>query len=84
MNHESDRDEMRDEYDIRGGVRGKYYERYMASRLSVSGPAGIFIEASSSTSSVGVHRTESTIGLIAQAFYQPLSPATRSLEPGTR
>lgn len=21
-------DEMRDEYDIRGGVRGKYYERY--------------------------------------------------------
>ena len=23
-----DKDEMRDEYDIRGGVRGKYYERY--------------------------------------------------------
>lgn len=23
-----DRDEMRLEYDIRGGVRGKYYERY--------------------------------------------------------
>ena len=23
-----DRDEMRPEYDIRGGVRGKYYERY--------------------------------------------------------
>ena len=21
-------DEMRDEYDLRGGVRGKYYERY--------------------------------------------------------
>ena len=23
-----ERDEMRPEYDIRGGVRGKYYERY--------------------------------------------------------
>jgi len=23
-----DQDEMRPEYDIRGGVRGKYYERY--------------------------------------------------------
>lgn len=23
-----DKDEMRPEYDIRGGVRGKYYERY--------------------------------------------------------
>ena len=24
----TEKDEMRDEYDIRGGVRGKYYERY--------------------------------------------------------
>jgi hypothetical protein len=24
----SDKDEMRSEYDLRGGVRGKYYERY--------------------------------------------------------
>ncbi|MBI2174744.1 MAG: hypothetical protein HYU33_06070 [Candidatus Omnitrophica bacterium] len=30
MSQESkrDKDEMRPEYDIRGGVRGKYYERY--------------------------------------------------------
>jgi hypothetical protein len=30
MNQESrsDPDEMKSEYDIRGGVRGKYYERY--------------------------------------------------------
>ena len=30
MSRESkrDKDEMRPEYDIRGGVRGKYYERY--------------------------------------------------------
>ena len=26
--NESEADEMRSEYDIRGGVRGKYYERY--------------------------------------------------------
>jgi hypothetical protein len=24
----TEKEEMRDEYDIRGGVRGKYYERY--------------------------------------------------------
>jgi hypothetical protein len=30
MNQENERDQedMRPEYDIRGGVRGKYYERY--------------------------------------------------------
>ena len=27
---ENDNDEMRAEYDLRGGVRGKYYERYRA------------------------------------------------------
>jgi hypothetical protein len=27
---ENDKDEMRAEYDLRGGVRGKYYERYRA------------------------------------------------------
>ena len=27
-NKPSDEDEMRPEYDLRGGVRGKYYERY--------------------------------------------------------
>jgi hypothetical protein len=26
--NETEADEMRPEYDIRGGVRGKYYERY--------------------------------------------------------
>ena len=32
MNPESDRldqDDMRSEYDLRGGVRGKYYKQYM-------------------------------------------------------
>jgi hypothetical protein len=27
-NKPDEKEEMRDEYDIRGGVRGKYYERY--------------------------------------------------------
>ena len=27
-NKATEKEEMRDEYDIRGGVRGKYYERY--------------------------------------------------------
>jgi len=30
MNKDEEHDEMRDEYDLRGGVRGKYYERYRA------------------------------------------------------
>ncbi len=28
-NNRLDEDEMRPEYDLRGGVRGKYYEQYM-------------------------------------------------------
>ena len=28
MNHEKNPDEMQSEYDIRGGIRGKYYQRY--------------------------------------------------------
>ena len=28
-NDRSDEDEMRPEYDLRGGVRGKYYKQYM-------------------------------------------------------
>ena len=28
-NDQSEKDEMRPEYDLRGGVRGKYYEEYM-------------------------------------------------------
>jgi hypothetical protein len=36
MNQDSDaRDEMKPEYDFRGGVRGKYYERYHAERNRV-------------------------------------------------
>jgi hypothetical protein len=29
-------DEMRDEYDLRGGVRGKYFERYRRGATSVT------------------------------------------------
>ena len=30
-NNQIDGDEMRPEYDLRGGVRGKYYQQYMES-----------------------------------------------------
>jgi hypothetical protein len=30
MKKDEENDEMRAEYDLRGGVRGKYYERYRA------------------------------------------------------
>ncbi len=32
--NESEADEMRPEYDIRGGVRGKYYEQYQQGTTS--------------------------------------------------
>jgi len=36
MNQENkERDDMRPEYDFRGGVRGKYFERYHAERARV-------------------------------------------------
>jgi hypothetical protein len=30
MKKDEENDEMRPEYDLRGGIRGKYYERYRA------------------------------------------------------
>jgi hypothetical protein len=77
MNQENDRDEMRPEYDIRGGARGKYYARYMASRISVAAPPGVTVEVSSSTESIGLHPEESTYKLAAEPIYQPREPATR-------
>ena len=44
MSRESkrDRNEMRPEYDIRGGVRGKYYERYrQGTNVIVLDPQGV-------------------------------------------
>ena len=77
MNQENDRDEMRQEYDIRGGVRGKYYARYMESRVSVRAAPTVTIETSSSTASIGMHQAESTLDLFAQPNYQPREPVTR-------
>jgi hypothetical protein len=34
MNQENDEKDMRPEYDIRGGVRGKYLERYRATTIA--------------------------------------------------
>ena len=69
MNQENDQDEMRPEYDIRGGVRGKYYERYIAANIHVLhaglGQSGfVHVESSTSTASLGRHRDESTVRLV--------------------
>ena len=42
MSQERSSDEMRPEYDIRGGVRGKYLEAYRASRVSIQ-PSSIIL-----------------------------------------
>jgi hypothetical protein len=79
MKQQSDqRGEMRAEYDIRGGVRGKYYKRYTESRLSIrAAPPGVTVVTSSSTASFGEHPEESTVMLATRPIYQPLEPATR-------
>jgi hypothetical protein len=61
-------EEMRAEYDIRGGVRGKYFERYRQS---------VHIEASpwvypQETESRGEHARQSTIRIGAEPVYLPL------------
>jgi hypothetical protein len=48
--NDRDEDEMRPEYDIRGGVRGKYYERYrQGTNVVVLDPdvAAVFHDATS-------------------------------------
>ena len=77
MNPENERDDMRSEYDIRGGVRGKYFSRYVASRVSVLGSAPIRVEATPSTASLGTHPVESTVRLVAEPVYQSVEPVTR-------
>ena len=45
-------DEMQPEYDIRGGVRGKYFERYNASN-KITIESNLVANTTSSTESVG-------------------------------
>jgi hypothetical protein len=77
MSQENEREDMRSEYDIRGGLRGKYFSRYVVSRVSVLGSAPIRVEATVSTASLGIHPGESTVRLVAEPVYQSIEPVTR-------
>ena len=64
MNQEND--EMRPEYDIRGGVRGKYFQRY---KVEVQDSPWI---QKQETESKGKHASESTIRIGAEPIYLTL------------
>jgi len=67
MSQENDAEKMRPEYDIRGGVRGKYFRRYMESRLHPDESPWISVPATGST---GEHARESTIQVVVEPLYQ--------------
>ncbi len=73
MNQENDRDrEMRSEYDIRGGVRGKYAERYKTSITTVT--AHTF----TSTLIASVTSSAELVGAMTRSVsYPPFQPSPR-------
>lgn len=77
MSQGNEREGMRSEYDIRGGVRGKYFRRYVESRVSILGSTSIRVETTASTASLGTHPDESTVRFVAEPFYQSVKPVTR-------
>lgn len=60
-------EEMRPEYDIRGGVRGKYLARYTEARLQLQESPWTRLP---STESRGDHAGESTVHIGAEPLYQ--------------
>jgi hypothetical protein len=56
-------EDMRPEYDIRGGTRGKYFQQYW---LRLNESPWVQLPA---TESRGRHRTQSTIQIIAEPIY---------------
>ena len=76
MNQENNRDEMQPEYDIRGGVRGKYFSRYSrnASQELPQGEAQLQLQECpwiqpQTTESRGEHANQSTIRIGAEPIY---------------
>jgi len=72
MNQENDRDrEMRPEYDIHGGVRGKYFARYKNSMKITTVTGGTFTSALVVTTT----STCQSVGIITRptvtAYYYP-------------
>lgn len=66
MSQEND-PEMRTEYDIRGGVRGKYFRQYIEARLCLLDSPWVRLQ---NTESTGEHAEESTIRISGQPIYQ--------------
>lgn len=64
--------EMQPEYDIRGGVRGKYFLRYTG-ELSLQDPQWFQWVQSPKTASRGTHPSESTIQIGAEPIYLTLT-----------
>jgi hypothetical protein len=75
MSQENDREKMKPEYDIRGGVRGKYFEQYqeMVSTAVVEDAPWLQTQA---TASQGKHYSESTVWIAVDAAYQTQVPLT--------
>jgi hypothetical protein len=74
MNQENSRDEMQPEYDIRGGVRGKYFSRYSRNASRELPQAQLRLQESpwiqfQATESRGEHASQSTIRIGAEPIY---------------
>ena len=63
-----DQQNMRPEYDIRGGVRGKYFLQVTGSGKQMSLAQALWIQPSS-TESTGIHPSESTIKIGVEPLY---------------
>lgn len=67
MSQDSSESEMRAEYDIRGGVRGKYFLRYLDRQTQ--NQDNPWVLPTPATASTGIHRSESTIRIGAKPIY---------------
>jgi hypothetical protein len=78
MNQGNERTEMEPEYNIRGGVRGKYFERYqemVAAKVQVE--EAFWIQPGVSASR-GEHSRHSTLHISVDPAYQTRMPLTEA------
>ena len=80
MSHGNEEEKMETEYDIRGGVRGKYFAQYqemvVTRRVEVRGVTDWWIQTQ--TTSIGEHSAMSTLSISVDAAYQTQMPVTVS------
>jgi len=67
MNQDNDEDEMRPEYDISGGIRGKYFRRYTESRFRLDAAPWAL---GAVTESTGAWATGNMIAVAAEPLYR--------------